>query len=95
VYIELDCEKTSFSYLLKGMVSQDFFLPVFFMNQFSPGPLIIPLVIFFSLENSQRYLQLNVHQRCQRHLRKRKKMFVKSKVFPYFVIALWVAVCNI
>jgi hypothetical protein len=53
---------------LKGTVSRDFLLLVFFMNQFHPRSRVFPsnsVSIFF--KNSRRYSQVKVHHRYQRH----------------------------
>ncbi len=83
-----------FSYLLKGMVSHDFFLPVFFMNHFSPGPLIRPLVnfIFFSRKFA-KIIEAQVAPAVSTTSAEKEKMFVKEKVFPNLVLhyIYWVA----
>jgi hypothetical protein len=66
----LKTSKAAAANLLKGTVSRDFLLLVFFINQFPPQPQSIPLAPyhfeFFFLKNSRRYLQVKVHHRYQR-----------------------------
>jgi hypothetical protein len=53
---------------LKGTVSRDFLLQVFFMNHLPPSPKNnIREVISNFFENSQRYSQVKLHHRYQRH----------------------------
>ncbi len=54
--------------LLKGSLTRDIRLHVFFMNQCPPGPPSIPLEPNF-FENSRRYSRINVYHRCQPVLR--------------------------
>ncbi len=53
--------------LLKGTVSRNFLLLVFFMNQFSPSPRVFHKHRFEFFENSRIYSQVKVHNRYQRH----------------------------
>jgi hypothetical protein len=50
---------------LKGTVSRDFRLLVFFMNQFPPSPLYTIRAVSNFFENLRRYSQLKVHHRCR------------------------------
>ncbi len=60
----MDFEASLREVAIKGTVSQDFLLLVFFMNQFFPAP-EYPIRIFSNfLENFWRYLQVKVHHRC-------------------------------
>ncbi len=70
--------------VLKGTVSRDFLLLVFFMNQFPPRPRVLHLDNF---ENSRRYSRVKVHHRYQRHRR---------QIFTPFSLALLipVAICH-
>jgi hypothetical protein len=54
---------------IKGTVSRDFLLLVFFMNQFPPAPDYHIRTVSNFFENSRRYSQVKVHQRYQRHRR--------------------------
>ncbi len=60
---------TKFKYVLKGTVSRDFLLQVFFMNHLPQAPDNIIRIISNFFENLRRYLQVKVHHRCQRHRR--------------------------
>ncbi len=50
-----------------GTVSRDFLLQVFFMNHLPQAPDNNIGIISNFFENSRRYSQVKVHQRCQRH----------------------------
>jgi hypothetical protein len=52
---------------IKGTVSRDFLLQVFFMNHFPQAPENNVRVISNFFENSRRYSQAKVPHRCQRH----------------------------
>jgi hypothetical protein len=68
---------------LKGTVSRDFSLLVF-SSISSPQPQSIPLGPFQIFENSQRYSQLKVDQRCRWHRWKMRKIF-NQKNFNNFI----------
>ncbi len=72
--------------LLKGTVSRDFLLLVFFLNQFPPSLWLLYTISAISnfFENSRRYSQLKVCHRCQRHRWQMEKTF-KQKNFNNFV----------
>ncbi len=53
--------------LFKGSLTRDFRRQVFFINQFSPGPLSISLGPFKFLTKIRRYLQLCFYRRCRLH----------------------------
>ncbi len=61
--------------ILKGTVSRDFLLLVFFMNQFPQAPEYLIRTVSNLFENSRRYLQLNVDHRCRWHRWQMKKIF--------------------
>ncbi len=54
-------------YDIKGTVSRDFLLQVFFMNHLPQAPENNIRIISIFFENSRRYSQVKVHHRCQRH----------------------------
>ncbi len=54
-------------FTLKGTVSRDFLLLVFFMNQFPQAPEYTSWAVMNFFENSRRYSQLKVDHRYQRH----------------------------
>ena len=77
---------------LKGTVSRDFLLLVFFMNQFPPAPEYSIKTVSNFFENSRRYSQVNVHHRYQRHRRqimgtisgcRQLKVNLKAKIYTY------------
>jgi hypothetical protein len=59
---------------IKGSLTWDFRHQIFFINQCPPGPEYPIRAISNFFENSQRYLRMNVHQRCQRHRQKKRKI---------------------
>jgi hypothetical protein len=71
---------------LKGTVSRDFRLLVFFMDQFPPSIWVYHYGHFEFFENSRRYSLLKVHHRCQPHRWQMEKIF-KQKNFNNFVKA--------
>ncbi len=68
--------------ILKGTVSRDFLLLVFFFNQFPPSLWLYHSNFF---KNSRRYSQLKVCHRCQGHRWQMEKTF-KQKNFNNFVL---------
>jgi hypothetical protein len=54
-------------YSLKGTVSRDFLLQVFFMNHLPHAPDNNIRIISNFFENSRRYSQVKGHHRCQQH----------------------------
>ncbi len=65
---------------IKGTVPRDFRLLVFFMDQFPPQPLSIPL---------GRYSQLEVHHRCHWHLWQMEKSSIR-KILIILFYHLWI-----
>jgi hypothetical protein len=51
--------------LLKGSLTRDFRLQVFFMNQCPPGPQVFHCGCLNFFENSRRYSRMNIYRRCQ------------------------------
>ncbi len=71
---------------LKGTVSRDFLLLVFFMNQFPPAPEYSIQTVLNFFENSRRYSLVKVHHRYQRH---------RWQIFPPFSLALLIPAANL
>jgi hypothetical protein len=71
---------------IKGTVSRDILLLVFFMNQFPPTPEYSIKTVKNFFKNLRRYLQVKVHHRYQRHRR---------QIFPPFSLALLIPVSMI
>ncbi len=69
---------------LKGIVSRDFRLLVFFMNQFPPSIWVYFYGHFEFFRNSRRYSRLKVHHRCQRNRWQMEKIF-KQKNFNNYI----------
>jgi hypothetical protein len=77
----LNYHSTLLTSLLKGTVSRDFLLLVFFMNQYPPSPRVSNF-----LENLLRYSQVKVHHRYQQH---------QWQIFPPFSLTLLIPVANL
>ncbi len=71
---------------LKGTVSRDFLLLVFFMNQFPQAPEYTIRAVSNFFENSRRYSQLKVDHRYQRH---------RWKILPPVSVVLLIPVANL
>ncbi len=70
--------------ILKGTVSRDFLLMVFFMNQFPPAPEYSVRTVSNFFENSRRYSQVKVHHWYQWH---RRQIF--PSVLPQICRCQW------
>ncbi len=70
--------------LIKGTVSRDFLLLVFFLNQFPQASDYTIRAVSNFFENSRRYSQHKVCHRCQQHRWQMEKTF-KQKNFNNFV----------
>ncbi len=70
----------------KGIVSRDFLLLVFFMNQFPPAPEYLIRTDSNFSENLRRYSLVKVHHRYQRHRR---------QILPPVLLALLIPVVNL
>ncbi len=71
---------------IRGTVSRDFLLQVFFMNQFPPAPKYPIRTISNFVENSLRYSQVKVHHWYQQHRR---------QIFPPVSLVLLIPVSNL
>jgi hypothetical protein len=70
---------------IKGTLSRDFLLLVFFINQFPPSPRDYPIwTVSNFFENLRRYSQIKVDHRCRWHQWQKKKIF-NQKIFNNFV----------
>ena len=70
---------------IKGTVPWDFWLQVFFMNQFPPSPCVSHIrAVKNFFENSRRYSQLKVHHRWRWHQWQMEKI-CNQKSSNYFV----------
>ncbi len=80
----MDSGKSRFYYLLKGKVSREIFLEVFFHESFFYEPLIIPWAISFF---SRKFAKIFAAQGAPAAVSTKsveRKMFVKEKVFSIF-----------
>ncbi len=83
--------------LLKGTVSQDFLLLVFFMYQFPPAPEYSIKSVLNFFKNLRRYFQVKVHQRYQRHRWKIYHRYQRHwrQIFPPVSLVLLIPVANL
>ncbi len=87
--MEVQIETDFWSNLLKGTVSRDFLLLVFFINQFPPAPEYPIWAVSNFFENSRRYSQIKVDHRCRWHRWQMKKSSIR-KILIILLGHLWI-----